>query len=105
MINYGSYKKQTVRKHTGGKIPRKLMCTRAARKSKPTSGGYKKPHRYRPGAVALREIRQYQKSTKLLVRKLPFQRLVREISQDFKKDLRFQSLRGYELISDPCQTG
>ena len=48
-------------------------------------------HRYRPGTVALREIRKYQKSTELLIRKLPFQRLVREIAQDFKTDLRFQS--------------
>ena len=47
--------------------------------------------RYRPGTVALREIRRYQKSTELLIRKLPFQRLVREIAQDFKTDLRFQS--------------
>jgi len=43
------------------------------------------------GTVALREIRRYQKSTELLIRKLPFQRLVREIAQDFKTDLRFQS--------------
>lgn len=50
----------------------------------------RKPHRYRPGTVALREIRRYQKSTELLIRKLPFQRLVREIAQDFKTDLRFQ---------------
>ena len=55
------------------------------------TGGVKKPHRYRPGTVALREIRKYQKSTDLLIRKLPFQRLVREIAQDFKTDLRFQS--------------
>jgi histone H3/H4 len=47
-------------------------------------GGVKKPHRFRPGTVALREIRKYQKSTELLIRKLPFQRLVREIAQDFK---------------------
>ena len=54
-------------------------------------GGIKKPHRYRPGTVALREIRRYQKSTSLLLRKLPFQRLVREIAQDIAPDLRFQS--------------
>ncbi|RVE76568.1 hypothetical protein OJAV_G00010070 [Oryzias javanicus] len=60
-------------------------------KSAPATGGVKKPHRYRPGTVALREIRRYQKSTELLIRKLPFQRLVREIAQDFKTDLRFQS--------------
>ena len=47
-------------------------------------------HRYRPGTVALREIRRYQKSTELLIRKLPFQRLVREIVVNMKKDVRFQ---------------
>ena len=41
--------------------------------------------------MALREIQRYQKSTKLLIRKLPFMRLVREIAQDFKTGLRFQS--------------
>ncbi|PAV86897.1 hypothetical protein WR25_21642 [Diploscapter pachys] len=83
--------KQTARKSTGGKAPRKQLATKAARKSAPATGGVKKPHRYRPGTVALREIRRYQKSTELLLRKLPFQRLVREIAQDFKTDLRFQS--------------
>jgi histone H3 len=83
--------KQTARKSTGGKAPRKQLATKAARKSAPATGGVKKPHRYRPGTVALREIRKYQKSTELLIRKLPFQRLVREIAQDFKTDLRFQS--------------
>ena len=50
-----------------------------------------KPHRYRAGTVVLKDIRHYQGSTALLIRKLPFQRLVREIAQDFKTDLRFQS--------------
>uniref|UniRef100_A0A670ZEE0 Histone H3 n=1 Tax=Pseudonaja textilis TaxID=8673 RepID=A0A670ZEE0_PSETE len=88
--------KQTARKSTGGKAPRKQLATKAARKSAPATGGVKKPHRYRPGTVALREIRRYQKSTELLIRKLPFQRLVREIAQDFKTDLRFQ--RGLPCI-------
>ncbi|KAF7300118.1 histone H3 [Mycena kentingensis (nom. inval.)] len=107
--------KQTARKSTGGpnslpsppsspssltmtpfllqaKPPRKQLATKAARKTAPgPTGGVKKPHRFRPGTVALREIRRYQKSTELLIRKLPFQRLVREIAQDFKTDLRFQS--------------
>ena len=83
--------KQTARKTTGGKAPRKNLASKAARKSAPATGGVKKPHRYRPGTVALRDIRKYQKSTELLLRKLPFQRLVREIAQDFKTDLRFQS--------------
>ena len=50
-----------------------------------------KPHRYRAGTVALRDIHHFQKSTALLIHKLSFQRLVREIAQDFKTDLRFQS--------------
>ena len=53
--------KQTARKSTGGKAPRKQLATKAARKSAPATGGVKKPHRYRPGTVALREIRKYQK--------------------------------------------
>jgi histone H3 len=63
------------------------------RKSTPAIGGVKKVKRYRPGIVALREIRRFQKSTELLIRKLPFQRLVREIVQDkiFPEGLRFQS--------------
>jgi len=83
--------KQTARKSTGGKAPRKQLAAKAARKTAPSQGGLKKPHRYKPGTVALREIRKYQKSTELLIRKLPFQRLVREIAQDYKSDLRFQS--------------
>ena len=81
--------KQTARKSTGGKAPRKHVASKAARKS--AVGGVKKPHRFRPGTVALREIRRYQRGTELLIRKLPFQRLVREIAQDYKSDLRFQS--------------
>jgi hypothetical protein len=49
--------KQTARKSTGGKAPRKALATKAARKSAPTSGGVKRPHRYRsapPCAAALR---------------------------------------------------
>ena len=47
--------KQTARKSTGGKAPRKQLATKAARKSAPSTGGVKKPHRYRPGTVALRQ--------------------------------------------------
>eukprot|EP01115_Flamella_aegyptia_P002188 TRINITY_DN135575_c0_g1_i1.p1 TRINITY_DN135575_c0_g1~~TRINITY_DN135575_c0_g1_i1.p1 ORF type:complete len:137 (+),score=33.76 TRINITY_DN135575_c0_g1_i1:74-484(+) len=80
--------KQTARKSTGGKVPRKILASKAARKF-PVYGGIKKPHRYRPGTVALREIRRYQKSTDLLLPKRAFERLVKEIAQDFKADLRF----------------
>lgn len=83
--------KQTARKHTGGKAPRKQLATKASASSA-AAGAKRKSHRYRPGTVALREIRRYQKSTDLLLRKLPFQRLVREITQHEvnKPDLRFQ---------------
>ncbi|KAL0391915.1 UNVERIFIED_CONTAM: histone H3.3 [Sesamum radiatum] len=84
--------KQTARKSTGGKAPRKQLATKVCRKEiSPNHRRNQEAHRYRPGTVALREIRKYQKSTELLIRKLPFQRLVREIAQDFKTDLRFQS--------------
>ena len=82
--------KQTARKIVGGKAPRKQLATKVARKMS-AGATAKKPHRFRPGTVALREIRRYQKTTELLIRKMPFQRLVREIAQDFKTDLRFQS--------------
>ena len=61
--------KQTARKSTGGKAPRKQLASKAARKSTKADGA-KKSRRYRPGTVALREIRKYQKSTDLLLRKL-----------------------------------
>lgn len=83
--------KQTARKNTGGKAPRKVIAQKQAKKISAPTGGVKKPHRFRPGTVALREIRRFQKSTELLIRKLPFQRLVREIASEFKNDLRFQS--------------
>lgn len=84
--------KQTARKNLSHASPAKKAAARAAGKQKPSEGGVKtvktgadrKPHRYRPGTVALREIRRYQKSTDLLIRKLPFQRLVREIALEFR---------------------
>ena len=84
--------KQTARKSTRGKAPRKqLPSKKASKTSKPVAAGVKQARRYRPGTVALREIRRYQQSTDLLIRKLPFQRLVREIVQGFKTDVRFQT--------------
>lgn len=82
--------KQTARKSTGGKAPRKQLATKAARMAMRMCGGVKHAHRYRPGTVALREIRKYQKTTELLIPKRAFQRLVREIAQDYRVDVRFQ---------------
>ncbi|KAK9905293.1 hypothetical protein M0R45_000345 [Rubus argutus] len=106
--------KQTARKSTGGKAPRKQLATKAARKSAPNHRRCEEAPQIPPRNCCSPvcnqtrlisvlfivvefsnsdsgEIRKYQKSTELLIRKLPFQRLVREIAQDFKTDLRFQS--------------
>ena len=83
--------KQIAKRSTGGKAPRKQLATKAARKSAPATGGVKKPHRYRPGTVSLREIRRYQKSGELLVPKLPVARTFKEIAQDFMADVKVQS--------------
>ena len=83
--------KQTARKSTGGKTSRKGLATKAARKSAPATGGVKKPHRYRPGTVALREINHYQKSYDLLIPKAPFALLFREILQEEKSGTRIQA--------------
>ena len=86
-----------------GKAPRKQLQPKTLKKKGKAKGAVKmlpasqkstkrKTHKYRPGTVALCEIRRYQKSTELLIRKLPFQRLVRELAQDLSKmNIRFQS--------------
>ena len=73
-------KKQMMIGRLIGKVPR----------PRPEAPPTKKPHRYRPGTVALREIRKYQKSTDLLIRRLPFERLVREITASFMPGLRMK---------------
>ena len=84
--------KQHAGRSTGGKAPRGRYRTRHGRKmGLPDKGRVRKPYRFRPGTQALRQIRKYQKSTELLIRKLPFQRLVREVAQSIRPDLRFQS--------------
>jgi histone H3 len=83
--------KQIACQSTGGKAPCHHLATKAARKQARHTGCMKKPHCYCPGTVAIREIRKYQKNTDLLIRKAPFQRLVKEIATDLKLDLRLQS--------------
>mmetsp|Transcript_56565 Transcript_56565/g.89643 ORF Transcript_56565/g.89643 Transcript_56565/m.89643 type:complete len:144 (-) Transcript_56565:69-500(-) len=89
--------KQTSQSSRSGKIPREVLGGKATRKDMAPSqadASIKKPHRYRPGVIALREIRKFQRSTELLLRKLPFQRVVREIAQslqDSNDDVKFQS--------------
>jgi len=72
------------------KAPRKKDAQKAMKAPRSTDGA-KKPHRFRPGTVALREIRRFQKSTDLLMPKLPFQRMVRIAADDVQKDVRFQA--------------
>ncbi len=110
--------KQTARKTIGGKAHaftlltklarvqaerRQQAITAAAQAAPPRrggvrqlggGGGVKKPNRYCSGTVALCEIRRFQKITELLIRKAPFQRVVREIAQKMfpNKDLRFHCL-------------
>lgn len=84
--------KQTARRSVGGKAPTKKSIAAKRRKAYPkTTGGVFKPHRWRPGTKSLRCIRRLQKSTNLLIPKLPFQRLVKEIAQEMLTDIRFQS--------------
>jgi len=98
--------KQVARKSTGGKAPRAHLVTRAARAvaarqvgggknlsakvAARSMAGVKKPHRYRPGTVALREIRKMQKTTDLCIKKAPYQRLIKEIAQDFMTGAKMQ---------------
>ena len=77
--------KETARKSA------KVSKKKSAKKASSSSSGVKKARRYRPGTVALREIRRYQKGTDLLLRKAPFQRLIREVAASGKEALRFQS--------------
>merc|ERR1711937_874753 len=74
--------KQMAVKSEHGKAPRKALASKAARKSAGDIAGQKKTKRFRPGTKALREIKKFQKTTDLLLRKLPFQRLVREIAHE-----------------------
>ena len=91
--------KQMARLPTGYGAPRNTRTSRAElraviKQAYSGTGGVKKPRRFRPGTAALREIRKYQKNTELLIRKLPFQRLVREIARDtglMQADVRFDS--------------
>ena len=94
-------KKAIAKKKAEERVAQAAKAANAAKKSgvKAPKGGVKRLHRFRPGTVALKEIRRYQKSTELLIRKLPFQRLVWEISADSKiitsplcGKVRFQSL-------------
>ena len=83
-------------KSKSGKISSKsaALSKKIAKKTAPAMGGMKekvKKMRFKPGTVALREIKRYQKSTQMLLPLAPFQRLVRHITGGIDGDLRFQS--------------
>ncbi|KAJ7857497.1 histone 3 [Mycena olivaceomarginata] len=82
--------KQTARKTTGGETS-STQTTRRNDSMKHSQLPPTRPHRFRPSAVVLHRIRPYKKTTELLIKKLPFQRVVKEIAQNYKADIRFQS--------------
>ena len=106
--------KQTVRKNSQLPAWQHRGFQPRARKEKPkhitTTTGKKlttlasaRSHRWRPGTVALREIRRYQKSSELLIKKAPFHRLVRQLAQqNFRHDLRFQS-SAINALQEACE--
>jgi histone H3 len=84
--------KQTARKSTGGAIPHYHLATKSSQATAQKGIAVRKPHRWRPGMVAPREIQKFQKNTDLLIRKAPFQHLVRKIALKFgKSNLQMQS--------------
>ena len=97
-------KAQVYKRFTVAKAPRKQVAatTAARKKAQPTEIKTKKPYRYRPGTAALRDIRRYQRSTELLIRKLPFQRLVRGIAEKMFQGLRFQ-ITALLALQEACE--
>jgi histone H3 len=100
--------KQAVHSPHGGKSARKMLRAKAAevdekhaaKKKAPHISGVKRSQKYRPGTIALREIRKYQKSTDFLIKKRPFHRLIKEILQD-KHNAKF---RVQKSMLDALQT-
>ena len=88
---------------TGANQSNQILAKKTAQTpTAPHTGGVKKAHRFKPGTIALREIRKYQKSTDLLLRKLPFQRIVKEITQQYKNDMRYRS-SALEALQHACE--
>ena len=92
---------------TGGKAQRKQLATKAAHKSRPSAGRGKNPHRQSQAWCRGTQIRRYQKSSELRIRKLPFQSLVQEIAQDFKRDMCYEraAIAALQEASEACLDG
>lgn len=85
-------------KNTASKAGSKVGVKKVSKKTAPSKGGVKSSQggekrkiRFRPGTVALREIKRYQKSTAMLLPRAPFQRLVRSLCGSIDNELRFQA--------------
>lgn len=81
----------------------KVKIMTARKSTKPSVIPRKHKRRYRPGVVALREIRRYQKSTELLIRRLPFQRLVREIASDLSLEKLSWQSAALGALQEACE--
>ena len=84
-------KKGVTASKTSGGSKSKMSNSKAKKKTAPAEGGVKRKNRFRPGTVALREIKRYQRETKMLLPRAPFQRFVRAICEGVDPDIRFQS--------------
>ena len=82
---------ESIEKVPHKQLPCKLLKKKSGGKDKAFTGAIKKAHKFCLGTVALCQIRKYQRSTELLCRKVCVARLIREVAQDFKVDLRFQA--------------
>ena len=102
--------KHTVRKAMDGAAIRTVQASKniaVKAPHKPPPHQMQKRRRFRPGTVALREIWQYQKSTDLLIRRAPFQRVVYEIVRSFRNDLRIQAaeIKGLQEAAEAYLVG
>ena len=100
--------KHTVRKALDGAAMRTVQASKnIAVKAPRKPPQMQKKRRFRPGTVALREIRRYQKSTDLLIRRAPFQRIIQEIVRSFRNDLRIQAaaIKGLQEAAEAYLVG
>ena len=101
--------KHTVRKALDGAAMRTVQASKniAVKAPREPPCHMQKKRRFRPGTVALREIRRYQKSTDLLIRRAPFQRVMHEIVRSFRNDLRIQvaAIKGLQEAAEAYLVG
>ena len=87
-----------VKKVIPANAPRKSIYSNTNKKGTTTvQERVRKPHRWKSGTVALREMRRYQKETRLLIPKAPLQRIIRDLAREHKDDVRFSKEALYEI--------